>query len=239
MSERAHDRIGAVAAGTVAALSIVYTVAYLVVTPSAQRGSDTAAFARSYLAHPAGLRIASLCLAVAGIAGGVAAAAVAGRVIAQASLRMWVSAAAVTAGMAQAAHGLADLVSTGTLAHRAVSSDAGARAAASLERAVPSQVDPRGLFTFGVAGLVALALGVALRGARPRLGLLGIVLGADLIVLFLATAAGVHALVLAAGGAASLILVPAWWTGMARLLWRAHAPEAAATATTGYAPAGA
>jgi hypothetical protein len=235
MSERLCDRIAAGAAGVVAALSIVYAVAYLIVTPAAQRGSDTAAFARSYLAHPAGLRIASACLAAAGIAGGIAAVAVAGRVIHQGSARMWVSAAAVIAGLAQSAHGLGDLVSAGTLAHRYVSGGAGTRAAVSLERALPSPVDPRGLATFGVAGLVALALGFAVRGARPRLGVVGIILGADLFVLFAATATGVRPLVLASGGAASLILVPAWWAGLARLLWQAHAPEPNTAAAVGYA----
>jgi len=68
VSERVFRRIAAVSAAAVGLLSIVYAIAYLVITPSAQRGADVAAFMRSYLADPTGLRLASVCLAVSGIA---------------------------------------------------------------------------------------------------------------------------------------------------------------------------
>ena len=45
---------------------IVYAIGYLVITASVQRGGDVAAAYRSYLAHPAGPRIAALCLLVSG-----------------------------------------------------------------------------------------------------------------------------------------------------------------------------
>lgn len=50
-------------------------------------------------------------------------------------------------------------------------------------------------------------------------GLLGIVLGVDMIVLFLATAIGISGLVLLTGGLASVVLGPLWWVSVARLLW--------------------
>jgi len=59
MDDRTFERVGALAAGSVAALSLLYAVAYLVVTPAAQRASDVDAYYRSYLSDPTGSRIAS------------------------------------------------------------------------------------------------------------------------------------------------------------------------------------
>jgi hypothetical protein len=99
-----------------------------------------------------------------------------------------------------------------------VNGSAAARNAVAVQHAMPSAVDPRGLVTFGLTGLVVLGLARAVRGSRPRLGAVGLALGVDLVVLFAATAFGVHGLVLAAGGLASLVLGPVWWIGVAGLL---------------------
>lgn len=93
--------------------------------------------------------------------------------------------------------------------------------------AAPAQVDPRGLATFLLAGLVALVLGLVLRPSAPRLGLLGMVLGVDMAALFVATAIGIGGLVLVTGGLASVVLGPIWWVGLARLLWVDDGPFAA------------
>lgn len=85
------------------------------------------------------------------------------------------------------------------------------------EVAVPqiSSTDPRGFATFGLAGLWTLAvgwLGRQGRGGLPRgLGALGIVAGADLVLLYLATLAGSETAVLVFGGLASVVLGPAFW----------------------------
>ncbi len=54
--------------------------------------------------------------------------------------------------------------------------------------------------------------------SRP-LGLLGMVLGVDMVVLFVATAVGISALVLVTGGLASVVLGPTWWVLLTRILW--------------------
>jgi hypothetical protein len=41
---------------------------------------------------------------------------------------------------------------------------------------------------------------------------------ADMVALFVASAAGVNAVVLVTGGLASVVLGPAWWLGVARLV---------------------
>ena len=86
-----------------------------------------------------------------------------------------------------------------------------------------SATDPRGLATFGLAGVWMLALGLSARGAAtiPRnLALLAITGGADLILLFFATVAGSTPLILLTGGFASVVLGPAFWIWSGRLLGR-------------------
>jgi hypothetical protein len=159
--------------------------------------------------------------------------AVAGRLeVADGSSAGWAATAGVVAGFATAAHGLGDLIGNDKLAHRYATGDAATRVAVAVTHGQSSAIDPRGLATFAVAGLVIVALGLAVRRLRSRLGGLGVLLGADMIVLFLATAAGVNAAVLITGGMASVLLGPLWWLGIASLLWRPDRVSPARTATT-------
>jgi hypothetical protein len=137
----------------------------------------------------------------------------------------WAGIVAVIAGLATSAHGLGDLVGVDKLAHRYAAGDAATKAAVAVAHVTPSTVDPRGLATFAASGLVALAVGLALRHSHSRLGTLGVVLGADMALLFVANAVGINALVLLTGGLASVVLGPIWWFCLARLLWP---PDAAA-----------
>lgn len=82
-----------------------------------------------------------------------------------------------------------------------------------------SATDPRGLATFGLAGLWSIVLGLAIRSGTsfPRaLGTVALVNGADLVVLFFATATGAGSLVLVTGGLASVFLGPIQWTWIGR-----------------------
>jgi len=84
-----------------------------------------------------------------------------------------------------------------------------------------SPTDPRGLATFGLAGIWSLLAGIELR-ARPGLRSvywqLAVVGGIDLILLFIATAIGSTPLILVTGGLASVILGPVFWAMTGRLL---------------------
>jgi hypothetical protein len=220
VDDRTFDRIGAVCGFAVAGLSILYAIAFLGITPAVQREADVDAFYRSYLADPTGARIASTCLLLSGLAVGPAVVALGRRYAGRAPAAVsWVTIVGVVGGLATAAHGLASLVGVDELAGDYSSGDSATRAAVAVAHASPSQVDPRGLATFLVAGVVALVLGLAVRSDKPRLGLLGIVLGIDMAVLFLATAIGIGPLVLLTGGLASVVLGPIWWVSLARLLW--------------------
>lgn len=238
MDDETFARVGAISAAAVGALSLLYAIAYLGITPSDQRGNDIDKFFRSYLAHPSGLRLAALCLTISGLISGLAVVALIGRLGALRSRRSlsWAGIVAVLAGFATAAHGLGDLVGVDKLAHRYASGDAATKAAVAVAHVSPSAIDPRGLATFAASGLVALVVGLALRSLSPRLGLLGVVLGADMLLLFLANAIGINALVLLTGGLASVVLGPIWWFSIARVLW-APAPVPAASVPAPAAPA--
>ena len=168
------SRGASLAAATVAVLSLVYAVFYLFVAPSAQRKGDVDAFFTSYLAHPTGLRVASLCLFVSGLLTTVVYAALHATPGTLApSPRTWILALGVVSGVATTVHGLADLVDTDKLAHTYGSGDAATRAAAAVAHATISQVDPRGLATFGIVGLVVFAFSRHVRQRSRFVGLLG------------------------------------------------------------------
>lgn len=144
MEQRAIERVGAIGAAVVAALSLLYAVAYLVIAPAAQRRGDVDRFYRSHLAHPAGLRIASVCLLLSGLLSGLVVTALAERLRKSSHPGLlWASILGVAAGLATAAHGLGDLVGVDTLAHRFAGGDTATRAAIAVAHVSPSAVDPR------------------------------------------------------------------------------------------------
>jgi hypothetical protein len=222
VDDRRFERVAAVAAGGVAGLSLLYALAYLVITPAAQRASDVDEFYRSYLDNPTGSRLAALCLLVSGLLVGPAVVALTRRYQAEAATALsWARILGVVAGFGTAAHGLVTLLGVNELADKYKTGDAATRAAVAVAHASPSEVDPRGLATFCAAGLAVLVVGLSIRGREPRFGLLGVVLGVDMVVLFLATAAGAGPLVLLTGGLASVVLGPMWWVSVARRMWGA------------------
>jgi len=84
-----------------------------------------------------------------------------------------------------------------------------------------SPTDPRGLATFGLAGVWLLMAGLRLRvhpGLRPVYSQLAIAGGVDLVLLFVATVVGSTPATLVTGGLASVFLVPLFWLMTGRLL---------------------
>lgn len=249
MDDRRFERVAAVCGAAVGGLSLLYAVAYLVITPADQRGTDVTKFFQSYLAHPFGPRLADLCLLLSGVVSGAVVVALVGRLVREGGdagaaapgipsrALSWAGVLAVVSGFATAAHGLGQLTGIDRLAHRFATADAAGRAAVVVAHSAPSAVDPSGLATFAAGGLVALVVGMALRRGQRRLGLLGMVLGVDMVVLFLANATGIGALVLISGGLASVVLGPLWWFSLARTLWRpGPAPAPAVAPATAVLP---
>lgn len=191
MGDRAFNKLAGWAAFGVAALSLVYAVSYLFIAPAAQRKSDVDAFYTSYIAHPQGMRMAAICLLLSGVIVGLPAIALRQRLLGSAeSTVTWAAVIGVVAGIATAAHGLSSLEGTDRLAHLFLQHDPATHAAIVLGQKLPSAVDPSGLATFGLAGLAAAFFGMALRPTERGLGALGIVLGIDMLALFVATTVG-------------------------------------------------
>jgi hypothetical protein len=189
--DRAFSRRAGVQAYLIAAFSLVYAVVFL-------------AFVRNHPENTQAAALASALIAGGGLSATIASASVAARIGGDA--RWWLTALGVGYGLLSAAHGTFEAIA--------------------IQQGVPlpaiSPTDPRGLATFGLAGLWLFTLGletVAGNGTLPRnLGWLAIVGGLDLIVLFFATVASYENLILATGGLASVILVPAFWIWAGRVL---------------------
>lgn len=86
---------------------------------------------------------------------------------------------------------------------------------------LPSQVDPAGLASFFIVGIVAFVFGwlIVRSGLLPtRLGYVGIFNALLLVVLFFASAASAQTLILISGGLTSVIVGPIWWIWLGREL---------------------
>ena len=123
-----------------------------------------------------------------------------------ASNARWLAAFGVGYALLSAAHGVYDAIQAGSGAALAIST-----------------TDPRGLATFGLAGVWMLVLGLGARGTKSlpsTLAAIAVVGGVDLILLFFATVAQSTPVILVTGGLASVILGPAFWIWSGRILSR-------------------
>jgi hypothetical protein len=100
-------------------------------------------------------------------------------------------------------------------------------AALTVTNSLPSGADPRGLASFGFAGLFWLATGLLIVRASEghtrlprRLGYIAALGGVLLVVLFFGSAFESDALILIPGGLVSLIVGPVWWIWVGICLWR-------------------
>jgi hypothetical protein len=198
------DRSFARRAGVQAYLIAAFSLAYAIVY---------LAFVRRDPNDHSSAAVAWALLAAGSLAATIATVAAAARIGGDA--RWWLSALGVGYGLLSAVHGIYAAIAE----------------VQALPLADPSPTDPRGLATFGLAGLWALTLGLEIRagnGSLPGgLGWLAIVAGVDLILLFIATvgagsgttvSAPWQNVVLLSGGLASVVLVPALWIWTGRAL---------------------
>jgi Domain of unknown function (DUF4386) len=224
MKDSSLARAGGLAGFTVGALSILYAVFYLFVTPAEQRGADLAAFYSSFAANPTGRQLANLCFVLTGVLGPFVITAVSERLRGQSEgWARWALVVGTIAIVATGLHGFYNLIATPIQADLYNNGDAATRAAIAVVRSAPLPTDPVEFFTFGVTGLWSLVVGLLiLRGADfPRsIGYIALAAGVDTLLLFVADVAGAGTLVLVTGGLASLILGPAMWVGFGRVLMR-------------------
>lgn len=222
MDDRSFRRAGAIGALGLAVSSVLYAVAFLIITPADQRSEDAAKFLRSFAEDPGGRQFANVCFVIAGVAGTFAVIALAERLRSTSSLwATWATVVGVVANLAGAAHGLWNISRLHELS--SLYATAENRVAVEVVYAQPSPVDPLAMFRFAVAGGVAVVLGLLILHTPPLprpLGWLAVALGVDTVILFAASWAGASALVLVSGGVASLALLPAFWIWAGAILWR-------------------
>lgn len=238
MTDNGFRRLGAWAALLVALSSVLYAIAFLVVTPSAQRGDDVGEFFRSYADDPTGRRLANILFIVGGIAGAVATAALAERLRVTSEVwSRWLATVGIVANLAGMAHGLWNLIRIEELS--TLYANEADRGAVEVVYRQPSPVDPEGLFRFAVGGLVVLGFGLLIRRTGtlpPRLGWLGAALGVDMLLLFATSWAGAGGPVVITGALASLALLPAFWVWVGIILLRER-PAGLAARAAGADPA--
>ena len=190
MTDARFRRTASWCAFGIAALSLFYAVVFL-------------GFVRTDAANTTASALANGLIGLSGILATFAVIAVGDRVDGAAG--RWLRVVGVGWALLSAAHGVSAAISD----------------AQGLATSAISATDPRGLATFGLAGLWSIVLGLAIRSGTSfprRLGLVALVNGVDLLVLFLATATGAGTLVLVTGGLASVILGPLQWAWIGRAM---------------------
>ena len=190
MTDARFRRTASWCAFGVAALSVLYAVVFL-------------GFVRTDAANTTASALANGLIGLSGILATFAVIAVGDRVDGAAG--RWLRVVGVGWALLSAAHGVSAAISD----------------AQGLATSAISATDPRGLATFGLAGLWSIVLGLAIRSGTsfPRgLGMVVLVDGVDLLVLFVATATGAGTLILVTGGLASVILGPLQWAWIGRAM---------------------
>jgi len=190
MADAMFRRTASWCAFGIAALSLLYAGVYLGLVRPDPTNATASAFANGFIGL-SGILATFTVIAAGDRVGGAA-----GR---------WLRVVGVGWALLSAAHGVFSAVS----------------AAQGLPTGDISATDPRGLATFGLAGLWSMVLGLAIRSGTsfPRgLGIVTLLNGVDLLVLFLATATGAGTLVLVTGGLASVILGPLQWVWIGRAM---------------------
>jgi len=190
MTDALFRRTASWCAFGIAALSVLYAVVFL-------------GFVRTDAANTTASALANGLIGLSGILATFAVIAVGDRVDGAAG--RWLRVVGVGWALLSAAHGVSAAISD----------------AQGLATSAISATDPRGLATFGLAGLWSIVLGLAIRSGTsfPRgLGIVALVNGVDLLVLFVATATGAGTLILVTGGLASVILGPLQWAWIGRAM---------------------
>lgn len=146
----------------------------------------------------------------------------------EATFALWATLLGVVAALGSAIHGGYDLANA--INPPAVSSEVQKQL-----NNLPSQIDPRGLLTFGVAGIALLILAwlIARGGQLPKgLGYLGYVLAALLVLVYLGRLIllqPTNPFLLGAAALAGFLVSPLWYIWLGGVLWRAAKPQQSAS----------
>ena len=220
-------RTGALGAFVLAASSVLYAVAFLIITPPEQREGDIPRFFESFKDDSTGRQLANIFFITGGLAGSFAVVALADRLRhVSTSWARWLAMTGVFGNLAGMTYGVWNIARLNELAE--LWDTPAYQPAVEVVFRQPPPVDPLGQFRFAGGDVAALLFGLMILRARDlpdALGWLGGALGVDTLVLFAMSLLDVGPAVLVTGGLASLILLPVFWVWVGLVLWRAGPDE--------------
>jgi len=231
MKESAYQKFAGAAAFVVALSSLTYGLIFLFLVPATQKQlARTADSLRSFSVNPTGRQIASLMLALGGLA---AAAAIVGiyRKVRESNENwaLWTLVLGCTYGILTTIYGISLMFLFPILSNLYVQGNAATQAGVLVVGSLPSPLDPFGFRKFVLSGLWLLITGVLMLRtsffARP-LAYLTIVAGIGVLLLFVGNVTNTSALILATGVPGSAIIGPLFWLWVGYTLWTKQASVA-------------
>jgi hypothetical protein len=226
-----YQKFAGAAAFVVALSSLSYGLIFLFLVPTAQKQlARTADSLRSFATDPTGRQIASLLLALGGLA---ATAAIVGmyRRLREGSedWARWALVLGCTYGIFTTVYGITLAFLFPILSNLYLQGNAATQAAVLVVGSLPSPLDPFGFTKFVLSGFWLLITGMLmLRIAyfgRP-LAYLTLVAGLGVLLLFVGNVTNTSALILATGVPGAAVIGPLFWLWVGYTLWTRPAGQA-------------
>ncbi len=231
MNESRYQKFAGAAAFVVALSSLSYGLIFLFLVPTTQKQlARTADSLRSFAADPTGRQIASLLLALGGLA---ATAAIVG-IYRQVRERnedwaRWSLVLGCTYGILTTIYGITLAFLFPILSNLYLQGNAATQASVLVVGSLPSPLDPFGFTKFILSGFWLLITGVLmLRTAYfdRALAYLTLVAGLGVLLLFVGNVTNTSALILATGVPGAAIIGPLFWLWVGYTLWTKQSGQA-------------
>jgi hypothetical protein len=216
MKENTYQKFAGVAAFIVALSSLSYGLIFLFLVPTAQKQlAKTGESLISFAVNPTGRQIASLLLALGGLAATAAIVGIYQRLReTNPGWALWSLVLGFTYGMLTAIYGVYIAFLFPILSSLYVNGNVATKASILVVGSIPSPLDPFGFTKFVLSGSWLLITGVLMLRSRyfPRpLAYLTLVAGIGVILLFIGNVTNSTALILATGVPGSAIIGPIFW----------------------------
>ena len=213
MKTTSYERFGGMCAIIAGAGGLAYSISFVIISRSAPEVSDV---------------LSPLFLMLGGLLASAVMLALYRRLReTEATFALWAALLGVVAALGSTVHGGYDL-------GNAINPPGLSATVQDQLNSLPSQVDPRGLLTFGVSGIAFLIISwLIVRGGQlpKQLGYLGYLLGALLVLVYLGRLiilSPSNPALLGAAGLTGFLVSPIWYIWLGVTLWRGqHAQQSA------------
>jgi Domain of unknown function (DUF4386) len=224
MKGQTFQRFASAAAFIVALSSLVYGLVYLFLVPADLKGLPPKSLV-AFDANPTGRQIASLMLALGGLAASAAIVAVYQRVREiNEGWALWSFILGITYSILTTLYGVYITFLLPSLSHLYVTnaSNSALQQAAVAIGTVPSPLDPSGFTKFFLSGLWLLITGVLMIRSRYfalALGYLALIAGIGVLLLFIGIATNTTSLIYGTGVSGAAVVGPIFWLWVGYTLW--------------------